>query len=92
MESLEEGDKLQVGKQSVKDFQVGQICWWYKCEDVHSKGIPFGSVLEKIGSDFLLKSSTEGEAKIPYQRLFLMADQVESIPRLNNTWNNKREE
>ena len=57
---LEEGDKLQRGRQKTKEPKKGQTCWLYKLDEVPIEGILFRSIVEREGRDLLVKFSYGG--------------------------------
>ena len=83
LSNLELGDHLQRGRQETREPAIGQIVWWYKNGDDKHKGILFGKITEKLGSDYKMDVSTGGTANIPYQRIYLIEGQESHMPHLS---------
>ena len=52
---------LQRGNKELKEPKIGQIVWFLKNLDIKYRGILYGTVKEKRGSDYLVDVANGGE-------------------------------
>ena len=61
---------LESGKTDQTEIKPGEYIWTHRSEDNPEKGILFGKVVEKIGSDYNIEyCNSPGTILLPYQRV-----------------------
>ena len=73
---------MQKGRPKENGPEIGQVIWFFKNPDHKNKGILFGKIINKSGSDFVVEVSTGGITTIPPQRIRLIEGMETSIPQL----------